>query len=240
METKTIKNNQIKTDSKVETKKYCIIYHINNDNVNGCCNVSFEKTDEEKHIYYIFENVNFTNGIFLSAGENTHVIFKNCRFYKTINIHSLGEVVFENNQYYCTDEKSPTLPNLFFTCNSHIVRFTKDSFVNALFEPISLHNVFGISINTKFLMIEDSSFRLSAHNGSISINAFETIIFNSSIDSTTININSDDIYTIFSSITASNEIDITNKNNSEIENIKCATIIYNGKIFREKRISLKK
>lgn len=239
MERKTIKNEQIKADSKVKIKNCCVIYHLNNNNINGCCNISIEKDTEGKHIYYIFENVDFTNGLFLSAGENTHIIFKNCSFHKSMSIHSLGEVVFESNQYYA-DENYPTFPQMFFTCNSNNLRFTNECFLNAISEPACSKNIFGISIDTKFLMIEDSFFRLTDYNGSININAFETIIFDSSIDSTTIRINSDDIYTISSSITASNEIDITNKNSNEIEGVKSATFIYNGKLFGEKRISLQK
>ena len=89
-------------------------------------------------------------------------------------------------------------------------------------------------------MIEDSKFRLTNHNGSINVRALETIVFNSSIESTTISINSADIYTVFSSINASSEIDITNKNNSDIGDIQCPTLIYNGNLVGEKRISLQK
>lgn len=237
MKTKTIKDIKNKPYNKIKKENGYTIYYLNNENVNGSCNISLQNANDGKHLYYIFENVNFINGLFLSTGENAHVIFKNCKFHKSINIHSLGEVVFENNLYYA-DEKYPVLPKAFFTCSSHNLKFTNDSFENAIFKPVCKRNVFGIDIKTKFLMIEDSFFELTDHNGSINIKAFETIIFNSTINSTTININSDNIYTVFSSITASNEIDITNKNISEVEGFESPTLIYNGESIGGKRISL--
>lgn len=218
---------QEKSFKRLKEKKVGIIYITKNIDFKKNDYFSFENNNEELPIYYIFENSTFSEGVWIKAGINTHLIFKNCQFHKQICINSLGSVTFENNKYY-DDAKYPTYPEHFFNCRAHNLRITEDRFVNSYGFNGNENNNFGLDIKTKFLIINNST--IDSVSGKIKVDSKELIIFNSNINTSIIDIETDDIYSINSHIKANNYIALRNINieDNEIDGIESSVVIYNG------------
>ena len=188
----------------------------------------------KKTVYYIIENGNFVNGLYLHTDVNTNVVFKNCSFHEIICINSCGNVEFNSNRYYA-DAEYPTLPKYFFNCRSISLRFTEDIFSNSSYQtPIADNNV-GMNINAKFLLIDESLIKFKEENSKIKIKTQEITVFNSTITAPIINLNSDDIYSVNSNI-SSQFLNITNKNNSELEGIEADNFTYNGETLEKAKV----
>lgn len=180
--------------------------------------------DINKPIYYIIENMNFVDGIELHTNFDSHVIFRNCVFNKNIAILWGNEVIFENNIYndYC-----PVYyyGNCFLNGNVKSLKIINDNFVNS---SSSHHPTkFGINITVDEFELNNSNISIDCPSNII-IDAKNTTIINSKVNSPEIYLKSDNITTTNSSIYSSNGIIIENKNCSVIDGLSTTTLVYNG------------
>jgi len=222
---------------KIKKHKNCISYYCNNMNLGKKGYIHFTNENLKHYNYYIIENVEFLNGLYIKADENTSILFKNCIFHKNIAINSLGEVTFESNRY-CNDANYPIFPEFFFNAKTRILKFVKESFSNNNSILYDVQNIFGLNIITKFLVIDDSIMKVSDNSGNIVIDAEETIIFDSKIDSSKIDIKTNDLYIYGSTLLGDDYVSIENKNtnNSEISGIETPLFIYNGEAVEKAKV----
>ena len=89
-------------------------------------------------------------------------------------------------------------------------------------------DIFGLNIKCQFLTINDSS--IESESGKINIVSKETIIFNSNINTSIIEIDTQDIYTVNSHIKSNDYISFKNINTdyNEIDGVVSSKIIYNN------------
>ena len=233
-------NKQKSCFKKLKKNKNNITYYSSNSDLGKTRYIQFVNSDLNNHEYYIIENIVFPNCIYIRANENTHILFKNCSFHKNIMVKSLGDVSFENNRYY-GDANYPTLPIFFFTGNAKTLKFINETFANNCPNLENYQNIFGLDISTVFLIIDNSLVDIDSEDNKLNISSKETLIFNSTINCPDINIKSDDVYIMASSIMASNTISIENKNveNSEISGIKSPVFIYNGEQIEKDKVYTK-
>lgn len=186
-----------------------------------------------KPIEYIFENINFEKAIEISSiALEGNIHFKNCTFNDQMIIYIAGKIILENNQYHNKVDVY-FAGDAFFNVAGYInhLILLNDNFINSA--TIREHSTnkpkFGMHLkNVGTLEIKNSKITAS-ELGKINIeNAKEMIIENSTITSPQIYMNIDKIKSTNSSITATKEIKIDNKENSSIENIQAPSIIYNG------------
>jgi len=219
----------------IKTKQNYDIYYIDGSAISNNPNVKLTNPyNNERVIYYIIENGEFKQGIYLFTDQNINVIFKNCCFHKIICINSYGNIEFKSNKYYA-DAEYPTFPKYFFNSKSRSLRFTDEIFSNASYQNPNGLNIVGMNVQTKFLTIDESLIKFREENGKIKIKAQETIIFNSTINVPIINLDSDDIYNVNSTI-SSQFLNITNKNNSELEGINADNFTYNGEVEQKAKV----
>ena len=230
-------NKQDNYFKKIKKYKNCISYYCNNSNLGKKGYIHFTNENKKTHKYYIIENIEFINGLYINADENISIMFKNCIFHKNIAINSLGEISFENNKYY-SDANYPIFPEFFFTVKTKNLKFINETFSNNSLILYDVENIFGLNINTQFLTIDNSIIKVCDNNGNIAVDAEETIIFDSIIDSSKINLKTNDLYIYSSTILgeACVSIETKNTNNSEIAGIETPLFIYNGETVEKAKV----
>lgn len=234
-----MKKNTIKPKVKGITQKkidkHCNTYYIDGFSISNNPNLLLDNPfKKDKIVYYIIENANFINGLYLHTDINTHVIFRNCCFHKIVCINSNDSVEFSGN-LYCADADFPTFPKYFFNCRCKSLRFTNEVVANASYQKTAENNVVGLNIQAQFLTIDESLIKFREEHEKIKINVQEITMFDSTISAPTIKINSDDIYNLESKIISQN-LTITNKNNSELDGIEADNFTYNGEIVEKAKV----
>lgn len=232
----TKKENYFK---KIKKNKQ-IVYYSNNVNLGKKVYIHFLNENTDKPKYFVIENIEFLNGLYIKTDENIYITFKNCTFHKNVSINSLGDISFEGNKYL-SDADYPIYPTYFFTVKAKNLRLTNELFFNSGFSRFNFQNIFGLNIDTKSLVIDESLIRIKEENGNVIIKSDETIIFNSVIESQNTNIKSNTTYVCNSRIEADESVSIesTNLEEIEIDCIESPLIMYNGeKVEKAKVFSL--
>ena len=177
----------------------------------------------DKPVYYIFDNITFKEGLtFYSI--NANVLFKNCSFYKGIEIPNADTITFENNKYFCRFLMHHSR-NSFFYSRSKKLTFLNDHFFNN--DKEHHPTKFGMNIETDILEICNTELN-SEYPGNIVIEANKTIIKNSKIKAHELYLDSKKIDFLNSSITCKNGLIIENNECDKLKNIDSPIIIYNG------------
>jgi len=232
-----MKNKQENYFKKNKKDKTHVTYYSNNINLGkkGYIHLTNERTYQTK--YFLIENIEFFNGLYIKADENTCITFKNCIFHKNICINSLGSITFEDNKYI-EDATYPIFPEYFFSAKIKDLKFINENFFSSNISLNHNENIFGMNINTTFLTINDSLIKVRDNDGNIIINAKETIMFNSIVDGINVNIKSDNIYMYNSTILGEESVSIedTNMEDSEIGIIESPVIVHNGEKAEKSKI----
>lgn len=190
-----------------------------------------------KPIYYVFDNITFSNTLRFYSNFNSNVIFKGCNFKKNIDIiRSNGEVRFEKNSYqnqssYAYDESlfeskynKTEKHEMLYGRQINKIIFYKDSFTNNKSGAHPGH--YGIDIEAKDVEIINSVIRIKKP-GLCFIKTNNLKLDDTQIKCDELYIDSQKIESTDSSIVSKNVI-IDNENKDLINKIYANTLIYNN------------
>lgn len=190
----------------------------------------------DKPIEYRFENINFEKPIEISEMlPNITLHFKNCTFTDQMIIYFADRIILENNHYY-------NAVNVYYAGDSFFsvigymnhLMLVNDNFSNSstIWEHSTSKPHFGMHLKQIDQLEIINSNITASELGTIRIEKAKTcLIKNSTITAPKISIKADKIENPNSSIIATKEIIIENKENNSIENIQAPSIIYNGTKF---------
>lgn len=182
---------------------------------------TIDKLNLNKPVYYVFENINFSTGVQIYS-TYAHVLFKNCTFNKNVRILCADDIVFEDNKY--SDDYPVYFWNDRFLTGDRIkkITFVNDNFINSVEKP---NTNFGMKIKADTIEFINTNIDSKY---SMDITAKKTIITDSKISAKSLYVESPSIACDNSSIYATAEVMIENKNEDFQGKIESPIISYNG------------
>ena len=196
----------------------------------------------DKPIYYIFDNITFSNRLRFYSNFNSKVTFRGCCFKKNIDIiRSTGEVKFERNSF-CNQSSYEYDKSLFkskYDRKTEIHEMLYGRGINKIIFEGNFRNLkseahpghYGIDIKANYVEIMESIVDIKKP-GVFFIRANHLKFDNACIKCNELYIDSKNIDSYDSSIVSKNVI-IDNENKDLINNIYANTIVYNNILLKD-------